>query len=214
MTRSNSLGWSSASVRISPARQCEFYHIHLLPIINLTWTAPPVTNSNSNASELLQNGSKKSEVFNQALSLLLSLENSPSCYRTAARVLVNNCQVVEQSWATEQHRLQDPEMSLMDYKYGYAISLAVCDLTAAKKRIPSSCDSFRESNLQHLSVDDQKNVLQVKHRDVEFCMESLIEDSAAWTSFTGNKEQAFTICQASREHIERGRSIFTKKNLH
>lgn len=96
----------------------------------------------------------------------------------------------------------------MYHKYSYALSLAVCDLTVAKKDIDTTCDFFREPYLKQLPVHDQGKPLQVSKAHIEGCMSALTKDGVGWTSFNGNKEPAFTICQASRESMEKGTTIY------
>lgn len=156
------------------------------------------------ATAFLEGDVKKSAAFNQAVSLLQSLERAPSCYRTAARVLVKSCQRLEDSWQTEHDQSSDSEHELMYHRYSYALSLAVCDLTVAKKSIDTSCDMFREDSLLRLPPPGHGMSVQISRHHIEGCMSSLTKDGIGWTSFNGNKVSAFTICQASREPMERG----------
>lgn len=152
--------------------------------------------------------SSKSAVFDQAVSLLRSFEHSSSCYRTAAQFLVNSCQRLD---SRKGEILGD---ELVYYRYNYAIGLAVCDLSIAKKSMTSSCDNFRESSLKSLTTFENGKHIQVARDITDDCMEALSKDAVLWNSFNSNKAQAMTICQASREDMEKGRHrIFSLATL-
>lgn len=144
----------------------------------------------------------KSTTFEQAVDLLRGFQNSPSCYRTAAQLLVSSCQQLESN-----HGQQSGD-ELVYFRYNYALGLAVCDLTVAKKAMAPSCDAFQESALKTLPLAENGKHIQIPQQLTNDCMQALGSDAVLWNSFNSNKAQAMAICQASREDMEKGRIYF------
>jgi hypothetical protein len=166
-------------------------------------------NSESTANfeplELLDSRRKNSEIFSTALSELQTLKKAPACHRIAARVLLNDCQRLEENDSFDPNvTAYEDEDRLMDYTYSYALSLAMCDLGVARQKIPESCTLFQESTLLGLSTRDKRKGIHVSHEQIQACVSSLYLDNNSWTSFSNNKGKATLFCQASRIDIQKG----------
>ncbi|KAI9736564.1 MAG: hypothetical protein M1818_006075 [Claussenomyces sp. TS43310] len=161
-----------------------------------------------NSIEVLLSKRKGSEIFSTALAQVQSLKKSNSCHRTAARVFLDSCQYLEEFAVSDVSEPPDNNlMHIMDYMYGYALSLSMCDLGAARQRAPASCQHFHESVLQTLPTRAGAHSLHVSHQQVHNCMEDLYSDINFWTSFTNNKAKATLFCQLARLDIEQDLAI-------
>lgn len=149
----------------------------------------------------------KPQVYSQALSLLDSMQNAPSCNRLAASTLLDSCQSVEGSTA-------GAESSLEDIRSVYAVKLAVCEIVSAGSAVPSLCMPFRSVNAESkqrgrggvgangrgkpLSAND------IDSRRLSQCLQSLESRPQWWTSYSNSRQNAVVMCQAMRADIEKG----------
>jgi len=149
----------------------------------------------------------KPQVYSQALSLLDSMQNAPSCNRLAASTLLESCQSIESS-------TQGAESSLENIRSVYAVKLAVCEIVSAGSTIPSHCIPFRsviaESKQRGrggagangrgkpLSANDSES------RHLSQCLQSLESRPQWWTSYSNSRQNAIVMCQAVRADIEKG----------
>lgn len=151
--------------------------------------------------EILQSGSKPSEVYNVALSELQDLESEPLCHRIAARLLVGNCQLLDGK--NEATVLTDSGRKIRDFVDSYAASMAICDLERGRFTIPSVCDKFREPNLSQLSLDGQAR-LHVTSREIDHCLSGLATENSAWSTWVSYRHKSLRFCEAARADQEKG----------
>ncbi|KAI8964544.1 hypothetical protein F5Y11DRAFT_345479 [Daldinia sp. FL1419] len=95
--------------------------------------------------QLLKPESRLPSPYETALRELRELESEPLCHRTAARLLVNNCEVLEGK--NDASVLTESGRKIRDFVDSYAASLAICDLERGSFQIPRECANFRESVL-------------------------------------------------------------------
>ncbi|KAI2607970.1 hypothetical protein GGR54DRAFT_651948 [Hypoxylon sp. NC1633] len=109
--------------------------------------------------------------YEVALNELRELESEPLCHRTAARLLVNNCQLLEDK--NEATALTDSGRKIRDFVDSYAASLAICDLERGSFQIPRECANFRESILNHLPPQNSGHLhntwVSYRHKALRFC---------------------------------------------
>ncbi|KAI1652488.1 hypothetical protein F4813DRAFT_400985 [Daldinia decipiens] len=108
-------------------------------------------------SQLLRSGSRLPSSYEVTLKELRELESEPLCHRTAARLLVNNCEVLEGK--NEASVLTESGRKIRDFVDSYAASLAICDLERGSFQIPRECANFRESVLSQLPIRNQHILL-------------------------------------------------------
>jgi len=154
----------------------------------------------------------KPQVYSQALSLLDSMQNAPSCNGLAASTLLDSCQLIEGSTA-------GGESSLEDIRSVYAVKLAVCEIVSAGSTVPSHCIPFRSVSPEArqrgrggagagahgrgkpLGAND------IESRHLSQCLQSLESRPQWWTSYSNSRQNAVVMCQAVRADIEKGEFI-------
>lgn len=163
--------------------------------------ASPRHDLNLSPFEILQSGSKPSEVYTVALSELQDLESEPLCHRIAARLLVGNCQLLDGK--NEATVLTDSGRQIRDFVDSYAASMAICDLERGRFTIPSVCDKFREPSLSQLSLDGQAR-LHVTSREIDHCLSGLAAENSAWSTWVSYRHKSLRFCEAARADQEKG----------
>lgn len=139
--------------------------------------------------------------FATALSELQELESKPLCHRIAARLLVNNCQLINEQ--DDVHSRSNSDRAARDFVDAYAISLAICDLERGSFVIPRTCSHFRESTLVAIPVP-VKPLLHVSTRQITDCLGDIAPSDAAWNTWVNYRHQAMRFCQASLAENQKG----------
>ncbi len=138
-----------------------------------------------------------------ALDELQELEAEPFCHRIAARLLVNNCQLLDGK--DEATVLTDSGRNVRDFVDSYAASLAICDLERGSLVIPSQCSPFREQALSQLPMQSHP-LLHVSPRQIEDCLTGLAGSDSAWNTWISYRHKAVRFCEAARADNEKGTS--------
>ncbi|KJK81836.1 hypothetical protein H634G_03099 [Metarhizium anisopliae BRIP 53293] len=149
-------------------------------------------------------------IFAAALSELQELESEPFCHRIAARLLVNNCQLLDgRNDATVMTNTGRAARDFVDF---FAASLAICDLERANFAIPSTCHKFREPVLANLPAPS-KPELHVITREIDDCLEGLARSDSAWSTWVSYRHKALGFCEAARADGEKDHHIFLHRKL-
>jgi hypothetical protein len=119
----------------------------------------------------------------------------------AARLLVNNCQVLDGK--DEATVLTDSGRQVRDFVDSYAASLAICDLERGGFAIPADCAKFREPALSLLVIRNEPR-LHVSLKEIKHCLSALGTSDAAWSTWVSYRHKALGFCQAARADIEKG----------
>ncbi len=140
-------------------------------VLSFSWRSevrvrPPL----QSPSEILHHQSRLPYVYAAALDELKELEAQPLCHRVAARLLVNNCQLLDGK--DEATVLTDSGRQLRDFIDSYAASLAICDLERGAFNIPYQCAKFRESALSQLTVHNEA-YMHVTSKEIDSCLSAL-----------------------------------------
>lgn len=151
--------------------------------------------------EMLQSGSRPSNVYTVALHELQDLESEPLCHRIAARLLIGNCQLLDGK--DEATILIDSGRQIRDFIDSYAASMAICDLERGRFDIPRTCDKFREPALVKLPLTDAAQ-LHVTSREIDLCLSGLAGENSAWSTWVSYRHKALRFCEAARVDQERG----------
>jgi hypothetical protein len=152
-------------------------------------------------SEVLSPRSSLPDVYAAALSELKELEAQPLCHRVAARLLVNNCQLLDGK--DEATVLTDSGRQLRDFIDSYAASLAICDLERGSFNIPYQCAKFRESALSQLAVRNEA-YMHVTSKEIDSCLSALGVSDSAWNTWVSYRHKALRFCEAARADNEKG----------
>lgn len=153
------------------------------------------------SSKVLQPKSRLPDVYAVALDELKELEAQPLCHRVAARLLVNNCQLL--NGKDEATILTDSGRQLRDFVDSYAASLAICDLERGSFNIPYQCAKFRESALSQLAVRNEA-YMHVTSKEIDSCLSALGVSDSAWNTWVSYRHKALRFCEAARADNEKG----------
>ncbi|KAK3948069.1 hypothetical protein QBC32DRAFT_67294 [Pseudoneurospora amorphoporcata] len=165
---------------------------------------------NIRPSDLLRESSHLPNIYAVALSELQELESEPFCHRVAARLLVNNCQLVDGK--NDATILTDTGRQVRDFVDSYAASLAICDLERGRFNIPAQCAKFREPALSQIAIRDQAQ-LHVSSHEIDHCLSALKSSDAAWNTWISYRHKALRFCEAARADNEKAQSIFLYQRL-
>ncbi|KAK3076100.1 hypothetical protein LTS18_013923, partial [Coniosporium uncinatum] len=157
----------------------------------------------------------ESQIYNQAVLYLETLRSEPDCQRLAAGSLINSCKTLEGPSNGEL----DPqsELVLESMKTEFAVRLAMCELTGAKRTIPRPCKVFLPSPCSP-SQQSKKNAgsgmtpkcyHETAHTQLQQCVAALHDQSQSWTSYSNARQNALTVCQASRLNMEKEQYLQT-----
>ncbi|KAH6640447.1 hypothetical protein F5144DRAFT_589920 [Chaetomium tenue] len=131
-------------------------------------------------------------IYAVALNELEELQSEPLCHRVAARLLVNNCQLVDGK--NDATVLTDSGRQIRDFVDSYAASLAICDLERGSFSIPKECAKFREPSLSQIAMRDEPQ-LHVSSHEI------------------GYRHKAVRFCEAARADNEKSSSILLYQRL-
>ncbi|KAL7782475.1 hypothetical protein V8C43DRAFT_197785 [Trichoderma afarasin] len=149
-------------------------------------------------------------MYATALSELQELESEPLCHRTAARLLINNCQLLD--GRNDATMLTDSGRAARDFVDSYAASLAICDLERGSFIIPSSCSKFQESILARMSPPT-KPQLHVTTSEIDGCLEGLAQSDSAWNTWVSYRHKTLRFCEAARADNEKDQNIRLHQRL-
>ncbi|KAK4097200.1 hypothetical protein N658DRAFT_457365 [Parathielavia hyrcaniae] len=161
------------------------------------------------SSELPPN-SRLPNIYAVALSELQELELEPLCHRVAARLLVNNCQLV--GGKDEATILTDSGRQVRDFIDSYAASLAICDLERGSFAIPAECAKFREPSLSQIASRNEPQ-LHVSSKEIGLCLSALAASDAAWSTWVSYRHKALRFCEAARADHEKAKNLVLYQRL-
>ncbi|KAK3316114.1 hypothetical protein B0H66DRAFT_576105 [Apodospora peruviana] len=171
----------------------------------------PSPHNDISPSELLQHSSSRlPKVYAVALSELQELESEPLCHRVAARLLVNNCQLVDGK--DDATILTDSGRQVRDFVDSYAASLAICDLERGSFAIPTACAKFREPSLSLIAIRNEPQ-LHVTPSEIGLCLSALATSDAAWSTWISYRHKALRFCEAARADNEKSQNILLYQRL-
>lgn len=136
---------------------------------------------------------------------LKRLEDEPLCHRTATQILLNSCQVLDES-DSHEYNVQSGRIQ-RHHVESLAASLAICDMEH-RFVIPPACSCLRMPALLD-AVQDTTMKLEITSEQVGACLEALGQDHSHWNTWLSYRDTALLLCQASRIDIEKGASAIT-----
>ncbi|KAI8623030.1 hypothetical protein F5Y19DRAFT_468834 [Xylariaceae sp. FL1651] len=199
---------------------CIFLLTHINPTSAFSWRARPrvqsvaehmlVLEPSSTASQLLKAGVKVPTSYEVALNELQELESEPLCHRISARLLVNNCQLLDGK--DEATVLTDSGRKIRDFVDSYAASLAICDLERGRFAIPAGCSKFQEATLSQLPIQNQAH-LHVTSGEIDDCLSGLGTSDSAWNTWVSYRHKALRFCEAARADHNKDQNILLFQRL-
>ena len=143
------------------------------------------------------------DVYAMAVKELQELEAAPLCHRVAARLLMNQCELVDGK--NEATILTDTGHQIRDFVDAFAASLAICDLERGSFQIPKECSELQEPALSRLALQSQgKMNFHLTTREIAKCLKALSASDAAWVTWVSYRERAVRFCEAARADNEKG----------
>ncbi|OAL53888.1 hypothetical protein IQ07DRAFT_584478 [Pyrenochaeta sp. DS3sAY3a] len=198
-----------------------------LPVVQ-TFTPLPSPSAHGsvvlNVESLFQHtASRNHKVISDALGFVVSLQSAPTCTRMAAGHLMNECKLLEHAPDFAKSR---PEAYLDNVKTEYAAKLAVCELISIQGGnpvppphceilVPSSraCGTSTWFHARAEVPNGKQCYPEFSERQYTQCLKGLQSSSKFWISFSNARQNAMTICQASRDGIDRENHLEMFKNL-
>ncbi|KAF2020890.1 hypothetical protein BU24DRAFT_456916 [Aaosphaeria arxii CBS 175.79] len=179
---------------------------------------------NTDLASVLRTPRQEQEVISEALRIIQHMESAPDCNRLAALSLINDCKSLEDG--PNETKRAFPNI-LDEVKSEYAARLAVCELVGARAKVsrdclilvPSAaaCDegglfSFGRRKRSQASAGElcYPKATQAKF---ESCLKALADNAQSWTSYSNSRQNAVVMCRASRDSIEREKTLAIYKSL-
>ncbi|RYP11504.1 hypothetical protein DL764_000027 [Monosporascus ibericus] len=164
----------------------------------------------TNAAQILQDSIRQPTIYEIALQELRQLEPEPLCHRVAARLLVNNCELLEGK--DDATVLTDSGRQIRDFVDSYAASLAICDLERGSFIIPRECAKFREPVLSQLPTGNAAH-LHVTSAEIDACLSGLGSSDSAWNTWVSYRHKALRFCDAARADNDKAQHIVLFQRL-
>jgi hypothetical protein len=136
--------------------------------------------------------------------LVDTLATQSTCHQAAAAQLLVTCKTVGANMAQEdgKHELLERAKSV------YAVRVAVCETGEGRAEVPSACRPILTIPQR---LDHEIDV--VSSRTVAPCLGALMEEHYYWTSYSNNKQDANTLCQASTLESTRLEALHSYQKL-
>ncbi|KAI1741419.1 hypothetical protein F4680DRAFT_415384 [Xylaria scruposa] len=167
----------------------------------------PISESGNSAPQLLRFDARQPNLYEIALK---ELESEPLCHQIAARLLMNECHLLEDK--NEATVLTDSTRKIQDFVDSYAASLAICDLERGSIAIPAECSKFRQSTLSQLPIQSVAS-LHVTTAEIDNCVRGLGASSSTWSTWLNYRHKTLMFCEAARANIDKAQNIFVSQRV-
>ncbi|KIY00469.1 uncharacterized protein Z520_04154 [Fonsecaea multimorphosa CBS 102226] len=127
-------------------------------------------------------------VFEKAMHMIENLATQSTCHQAAAAQLLVTCKTAGATMNRDQgkHELLERAQSV------YAVRVAVCETGEGRAPVPSACKPILEIPQR---LDHEIDVVNTK--TLASCLEAMITEHYYWTSYSNNRQDAHTLCQAT-----------------
>jgi hypothetical protein len=117
-----------------------------------------------------------------------TLAAQSTCHQAAAAQLLITCKAIGANLSKEdgKHDLLERAKSV------YAVRVAVCETGEGKAPVPISCES-----ILHIPKRLESEIDVVNSRDQASCLGEMMAEHYYWTSYSNNRLDANTLCQAT-----------------
>ncbi|KAK2736900.1 hypothetical protein FQN57_000503 [Myotisia sp. PD_48] len=185
----------AAGFRISRARESSVTNSASKPRLDLL-------------SLLHTNPAENNYIFSQALQLLDSMQQAPSCNQRAVASLITSCQDLS-SVENEDGQFSGSDQDHI--KSLYAARLAVCEITGTGAIVPEQCLEIISSRTEDISfghsTETRPSSSRANHaistKALERCLRCLESKPQWWTSYSNSRQNAAVMCQAARLDVEK-----------
>ncbi|KAI1628526.1 hypothetical protein EDD37DRAFT_11362 [Exophiala viscosa] len=126
-------------------------------------------------------------VFEKAMHVIDSLATQSTCHQQAAAQLLITCKAAGKDSKLGPGRHEFLERT----KSTYAVRVAVCETGEGRAAVPVACKLVL-SMPPHLQGDLEV----VNGKNLASCLEAMMAEHYYWTSYSNNRQEANTLCQA------------------
>lgn len=154
--------------------------------------------------------------YDRALKVLASFETLPSCNRQAWSQLISSCSDLDTLYDSSEP-VQSSELAADDTQSVFATRLAICELSAVSTEVlPSTCAALltsdggespemngKREHKTHPSFFSGPSLLS-RHKA---CLADIFRDTRFWTSYSNSLQNARTICEVSKKHVEKDEAL-------
>lgn len=133
-----------------------------------------------------------------------TLTQQSTCHQTAAAQLLLTCKAL----GAEMDK-DDGERELLERaKSVYAVRVAVCETGEGRAAVPSACSSILDVPQR---LDHEIDV--VSSKTLAPCLGALMVEHYYWTSYSNNRQDANTLCQATTLESTRLEALHSYQKL-
>jgi hypothetical protein len=181
--------------------------ILLTILADLTWGALRRDRGNAqpDLTDLLAfRDMEQDPVFQKAMQVINNLATQSTCHQTAAAQLLVTCKASGRSAtpASGKHELLERSKSV------YAVRVAVCETGEGRAAVPATCRPVLDIPQRlHGEID------VVSSKSLAACLEALLVEHYYWTSYSNNRQDANTLCQASTLEASRLEALHSYQKL-
>ncbi|KIV80555.1 hypothetical protein PV11_08048 [Exophiala sideris] len=143
-------------------------------------------------------------VLKKAMHVIDNLVTQSTCHQQAAVQLLVTCKAAGKDSKLGQGRHEFLERT----KSTYAVRVAVCETGEGRAAVPAACRLVLDmpQNLQgDLEVVNSKNLAS--------CLEALMTEHYYWTSYSNNRQEANTLCQAGSVEASTSEALHSYQKL-
>ena len=126
-------------------------------------------------------------VFEKAMHVIDSLAAQSTCHQQAAAQLLITCKAAGKDSKLGSGRHEFLERT----KSTYAVRVAVCETGEGRAAVPAACRLVLDMP-QH----SQGDLEVINSKQLASCLEALMTEHYYWTSYSNNRQEANTLCQA------------------
>ena len=127
-------------------------------------------------------------IFERAMHVVDTLAAQSGCHQAAAAQLLVTCKAVGMNVADDEGKNELLERT----KSVYGVRVAVCETGEGRAEVPPSCKPVLEIPQR---LDHEIDV--VNSKTLATCLGALLTEHYYWTSYSNNRQDANTLCQAT-----------------
>ncbi len=143
-------------------------------------------------------------IFEKAMHVVDTLATQSTCHQAAAAQLLVTCKAVGANIAQDdgKHELLERAKSV------YAVRVAVCETGEGRAEVPSACQP-----ILHIPQRLDHEIDVISSKTVAPCLGALMIEHYYWTSYSNNRQDANTLCQATTLESTRLEALHSYQKL-
>ncbi len=143
-------------------------------------------------------------VLEKAMHVIDNLATQSTCHQAAAAQLLVTCKAAGKGFSQEsaRHELLERAQAV------YAVRLAVCETGEGRATVPRACKP-----ILHIPQRLGAEIDVVNGKSLASCLEALMIEHYYWTSYSNNRQDANTLCQAGSLEATRLEALYSYERL-